>query len=101
MRNYLYSLLLLLLTTSSVYGQELVATINGTAFHLGDELTIGLPSSSNDTYRSLWTRSELKIPPFTKAKLKRHITMNRFGQPDTLYFLSHPQFPQDRMHINL
>ena len=49
MRNYLYSLLLLLLTTSSVYGQELVATINGTAFHLGDDLTIGLPSSSNDT----------------------------------------------------
>lgn len=101
MRNYLYPLLLLLLTTSSVYGQELVATINGTNFHLGDELTIGLPSSSNDTYRSLWTRSELKIPPFTKAKLKRHIIMNRFGQPDTLYFLSHPQFPQDRMHINL
>lgn len=101
MRNYLYSLLLLLLPTSSVYGQELVATINGTAFHLGDELTIGLPSSSDDTYLSLRTRSKLKLPPFTKAKLKRHITMNRFGQPDTLYFLSHPQFPQERMLINL
>ena len=101
MRNYLYSLLFLLLPTSSVYGQELVATINGTAFHLGDELTIGLPSSSDNTYRSLRTRAELKIPPFTKAKLKRHITMNRFGQPDTLYFLSHPQFPQDRILINL
>ena len=101
MRNYLYSLLLLLLTTSSVYGQELVATINGTAFHLGDELTIGLPSSSDNTYRSLRTRAELKIPPFTKAKLKRHIGKNRYGQPDTLYFLSHPQFPQDRILINL
>lgn len=101
MRNYLYSLLLLLLTTSSVYGQELVATINGTAFHLGDELTIGLPSSSNNTYRSLRTRAELKIPPFTKAKLKRHIGKNRYGQPDTQYFLSHPQFPQDRILINL
>lgn len=101
MRNYLYSLLFLLLPTSSVCGQELVATINGTAFHLGDELTIGLPSSSDDTYLSLRTRSKLKIPPFTKAKLKRHITMNRFGQPDTLYFLSHPQFPQERMLINL
>lgn len=101
MRNYLYSLLLLLLTTSSVYSQELVATINGTAFHLGDDLTIGLPSSSDNTYRSLRTRAELKIPPFTKAKLKRHISMNRQGQPDTLYFLSHPQFPQERMLINL
>lgn len=49
MRNYLYSLLFLLLPTSSVYGQELVATINGTNFHLGDELTIGLPSSSDGT----------------------------------------------------
>lgn len=101
MRNYLYSLLLLLLTTSSVCGQELVATINGTNFHLGDELTIGLPSSSYNTYRSLRTRAELKIPPFTKAKLKRHISMNRQGQPDTLYYLSHPQFPQDRILINL
>lgn len=101
MRNYLYSLLLLLLATSSVYGQELVATINGTNFHLGDELTIGLPSSSDNTYRSLRTRAELKLPPFTKAKLKRHIGKNRYGQPDTLYFLSHPQFPQDRILINL
>lgn len=101
MRNYLYTLLLLLLTTSSVYGQELVATINGTKFHLGDDLTIGLPSSSNNTYRSLRTRAELKIPPFTKAKLKRHITKKRYGQPDTQYFLSHPQFPQDNIVINL
>ena len=101
MRNYLYSLLFLLLPTSSVYGQELVATINGTAFHLGDELTIGLPSSSDNTYRSLRTRAELKLPPFTKAKLKQHIGKNRYGQPDTLYFLSHPQFPQDRILINL
>ena len=101
MRNYLYSLLLLLLPTSSVYGQELVATINGTNFHLGDELTIGLPSSSDNTYRSLRTRAELKLPPFTKAKLKRHITKKRYGQPDTQYFLSHPQFPQDRILMNL
>lgn len=43
MRNYLYSLLFLLLPTSSVYGQELVATINGTAFHLGDELPLAYP----------------------------------------------------------
>lgn len=101
MRNYLYTLLFLLLATSSVYGQELVATINGTAFHLGDELTIGLPSNPKNSYLSLRTRTELKLPPFTKAKLKRHITMNRQGQPDTLYYLSHPQFPQDRMLINL
>ena len=110
MRNYLYTLLLLLFVTSSVYGQECVTTINGTSFHIGDDLTIGLPSRSDNTYHSIWTRSNQKwiganqkLLPFSKAKLKRRILMKKhilvYNRPDTMYVLRHSQLPKDSMII--
>ena len=111
MRNYLYLILFLLLGTSCISAQKPVATIHGHAFHLGDSLTIGLPHDNDPSgiYKALsWSQEDMGIPAFAKGELKIHIKpfkMNVFGErinePDTVYFLSLPQYPKDSLIIDL
>ena len=109
MRNYLYIILFLLLGTSSIAAQESVTTINGHTFHVGDSLTIGLPYEPGERYQTMgWTKGDMKIPAFAKGKLQKHIIpmkKDMFGdiivEPDTLYFLSLPQFPKDSLIVYL
>lgn len=109
MRNYLYLFLLLLLGTSSIAAQEPVTTINGHTFHMGDSLTIGLPYEPGEGYQTMgWSKGDMKIPAFAKGKLQKHIIpmkKDMFGdmivEPDTLYFLSLPQFPKDSLIVYL
>ena len=109
MRNYLYLFLLLLLGGGSSLAQTAVTTAGGQTFHLGDSLTIGLPHTPGERYQSMgWTKGDMKIPAFAKGKLKRHIIRPKkdmFGdiitEPDTLYFLSLPQYPKDSLVVYL
>ena len=109
MRNYLYLFLVLLLGGGSSFAQTAVTTASGQTFHLGDSLTIGLPHTPGERYKSMgWTRGDMKIPAFVKGKLKRHIIRPKkdmFGdiitEPDTLYFLSLPQYPKDSLIVYL
>ena len=109
MRNYFYLFLFLLLGTGSIAAQEPVTTINGHTFHLGDSLTIGLPHEPGERYQTMgWSKGNMKIPAFAKGKLKKHIIpikKDMFGdiivEPDTLYFLSLPQFPKDSLIVYL
>lgn len=104
MRNHLYLTLSLLLGTSSIAAQESVTTIS---FHVGDSLTIGLPYEPSEGYQTMgWSKGDMKIPAFAKGKLKKHIIpmkKDMFGdiivEPDTLYFLSLPQFPKDSLIV--
>jgi lipoprotein len=111
MRNYLYIILFLLLGTSCISAQKPVATIHGYAFHLDDSLTIGLPHDDDPSgiYKALsWSQEDMEIPAFAKGELKIHIKpfkMNVFGErinePDTVFFLSLPQYPKDSLIIDL
>lgn len=109
MRNYLYLFLVLLLGGGSSFAQTAVTTTSGQTFHLGDSLTIGLPHTPEERYQTMgWTKGDMKIPAFAKGKLKRHIIRPKkdmFGdiitEPDTLYFLSLPQYPKDSLIIYL
>lgn len=110
MCHHLYLFLLLFLCVSPLGAQAPVATINGKTFHLGDSLTVGLPNTPGESFRALaWSRTtSLQLPPFTKAKLKRYVRTpskdffaDLIGGPDTLYYLSHPQFPKDTIFIAL
>lgn len=109
MRNYLYLFLVLLLGGGSSLAQTAVTTAGGQTFHLGDSLTIGLPHTPGERYKTMgWTKGDMKIPSFAKGKLKRHIIplkKDRFGdiitEPDTLYFLSLPQYPKDSLVVYL
>jgi len=105
MRNHLYIILFLLLGTGSIAAQEPVTTINGHTFHVGDSLTIGLPHEPGEGYQTMgWSKGDMKIPAFAKGELKIHIKpfkQNVFGErinePDTVYFLSLPQYPKDSL----
>ena len=109
MRNYLYLFLVLLLGGGSSFAQTAVTTAGGETFHLGDSLTIGLPHTPGERYRTIhpssWEYRE--IPAFTKGKLKWHIPTpkrNIFGKlipQDTVYFLNHPKFPKDSLVVYL
>ena len=109
MRNYLYLFLVLLLGGGSSLAQTAVTTAGGQTFHLGDSLTIGLPHTPGERYRTIhpssWEYRE--IPAFTKGKLKWHIPTpkrNIFGNlipQDTVYFLNHPKFPKDSLVVYL
>lgn len=109
MRNYLYLFLVLLLGGGSSLAQTAVTTASGQTFHLGDSLTIGLPHTPGERYKTMgWTKGDMKIPAFAKGKLKRHIIRPKkdmFGdiitEPDTLYFLSLPQYPKDSLVVYL
>lgn len=109
MRNYLYLFLVLLLGGGSSFAQTAVTTAAGQTFHLGDSLTIGLPHTPGERYQLMgWTKGDMKIPAFAKGKLKRHIIPLKkdvFGdiitEPDTLYFLSLPQYPKDSLVVYL
>ena len=111
MRNYLYIIPFLLLGISCTSTQKPVAKIHGHAFHLGDSLTIGLPHDNDpsEIYKALsWSQEDMEIPAFAKGELKIHIKpfkMNVFGErinePDTVYFLSLPQYPKDSLIIDL
>ena len=109
MRNYLYLLLVLLLGGGSSFAQTAVTTAGGQTFHLGDSLTIGLPHTPGERYQTMgWTKGDMKIPAFAKGKLKKHIIPSKkdmFGdiiaEPDTLYFLSLPQYPKDSLIVHL
>ena len=109
MRNYLYLLLVLLLGGGSSLAQTAVTTAAGQTFHLGDSLTIGLPHTPGERYQTMgWTKGDMKIPAFAKGKLEKHIIPSKkdmFGdiiaEPDTLYFLSLPQYPKDSLVVYL
>ena len=111
MHNHLYIIPFLLLGISCTSAQKPVATIHGHAFHLGDSLTIGLPHDNDPSgiYKALtWSQEDMEIPAFAKGELKIHIKpfkMNVFGEkinePDTVYFLSLPQYPKDSLIIDL
>ena len=102
MRNYIYLFLLLLLGSSSVTAQTPAHHPSaGKTLHLGDSLTIGLPYMPGQRHETMeWSQRDLMIPAFTKGKLMRHITPPKtffgdiIGDPDTIYFLSLPQFPK-------
>ena len=111
MHNHLYIIPFLLLGISCTSAPKPVATIHGHAFHLGDSLTIGLPHDNDpsEIYKALsWSQEDMEIPAFAKGELKIHIKpfkMNVFGErinePDTVYFLSLPQYPKDSLIIDL
>ena len=108
MRNYIYLFLLLLLGSSSVTAQTPALTINGKTLYLGDSLAIGLPYMPGQRHETMeWSQRNLMIPAFTKGKLMRHITPPKtffgdiIGDPDTIYFLSLPQFPKDSLIVHL
>ena len=109
MRNYLYLFLVLLLGGGSSLAQTAVTTAGGQTFHLGDSLTIGLPHTPGERYRTIHPSSweYWEIPAFTKGKLKWHIPtpkINIFGNlipQDTVYFLNHPKFPKDSLVVYL
>ena len=108
MRNYIHLFLLLLLGSSSITAQKPALSFNGQALHLGDSLTIGLPYTPGESYRTMgWAQKDLIIPAFTRGKLMRHITPPKtffgdiIGDPDTIYFLSLPQYPMDSLIVHL
>lgn len=108
MRNYIHLFLLLLLGSSSITAQTTALSFNGQTLHLGDSLTIGLPYTPGESYRTMgWAQKDLIIPAFTRGKLMRHITPPKtffgdiIGDPDTIYFLSLPQYPKDSLIVHL
>ena len=108
MRNYIHLSLLLLLGCSSITAQTIALSFNGQTLHLGDSLTIGLPYTPGESYRTMgWAQKDLIIPAFTRGKLMRHITPPKtffgdiIGDPNTIYFLSLPQYPKDSLIVHL
>jgi len=106
MRNYIHLFLLLLLGSSSITAQTTALSSNGQTLHLGDSLTIGLPYTLGESYRTMgWAQKDQMIPAFTRGKLMRHITPPKtffgdiIGDPDTIYFLSLPQYPKDSLIV--